>query len=350
MLTPVWWANGLRLLDQTRLPWEEHVLTPTTLDEVADAIRRLCVRGAPAIGVTAAYGVIVGLQETTAPDLETRFAEVIDALGATRPTAINLAWALRRQRRVFEGDPDRDLDTRLEALLAEAERIRSEDIAANQRLGAYGAALLRDGNRVLTHCNAGALATAGHGTALGVIRSAWSQGKRLKVWVDETRPLLQGARLTAWELEQEGIPYDVVPDNAVGALMGRGLVDAVITGSDRVAANGDVANKIGTYTVAALADRHAVPFYAALPTSTIDPDVPSGTEIPIEERDPSEVTIVSGVRIAPENATAVNYAFDITPHKLVHALITEAGVLRPPFGSSIGAALTRNGAVHGASA
>ena len=350
MLTPVWWDDGLRLIDQTRLPWAERVLEPQTVDDVADAIRRLCVRGAPAIGVTAAYGVIVGLRESVEPDLAARFDQVVETLRATRPTAINLAWALRRQRGVFQAQQDRTLDRIIDALLAEADRIRAEDIEANERLGAFGAELLHDGDRVLTHCNAGALATAGHGTALGVIRSAWSQGKRLKVWVDETRPLLQGARLTAWELEQEGIPYDVVTDNSVGALMGRGLVDAVVTGSDRVAANGDVANKIGTYTVAAMADRHGVPYYAALPTSTIDPDVPSGDAIPIEERAPDEVTTINGVRITPERASAVNYAFDVTPHDLVAGIITEVGVLRPPYEASIRAALQADGAVHGIAA
>lgn len=350
MLTPVWWTDGLRLIDQTRLPWEERILEPSTVAEVVDAIRRLCVRGAPAIGVTAAYGVVVGLHESTDPDIDRRFDEIVEALWATRPTAINLAWALRRQRRVFERHRGSDLDTVLDALLCEAERIQAQDIAANQRLGAYGADLLQDGDRVLTHCNAGALATAGHGTALGVIRSAWAQGKRLRIWVDETRPLLQGGRLTAWELETEGIPYEVVTDNAVGALMGRGLVDAVITGSDRVAANGDVANKIGTYTVAVMADRHDVPFFAALPTSTIDPDVSSGDDIPIEQRDPEEVTNVYGVRIAPMNAAAINYAFDVTPHDLVDGLITEVGILEPPYEASIRRALDTDGAVHGSAA
>ena len=347
MLTPVWWADGLRLIDQTRLPWETHVLQPRTLDAIVDAIRRLCVRGAPAIGVTAAFGVIVGLQESTKPDLDTRFDEIVERLGATRPTAINLAWALRRQRRVLERHREDSREAILASLLAEAERIRSDDIAANRRLGEYGAELLHDGDRVLTHCNAGALATAGHGTALGVIRSAWSQGKRLRVWVDETRPLWQGARLTAWELETEGIPYDIVTDNAVGALMSRGQVDAVITGADRVAANGDVANKIGTYTVAVMAHRHGVPFFAAMPTSTIDPHVSCGNEIPIEQRDPEEITSPCGVRIAPENAAAINYAFDLTPHELIAGMITEIGVLRPPYEVSIRSALETDGAVHG---
>ncbi len=350
MLSPVRWENSrLKLLDQTLLPAEERVLSLSRAEEVAEAIRRLAVRGAPALGVAAAYGVVLGVRDASSvEELAQRFDEAYELLQSTRPTAVNLRWALERQRRLLERDLLRGLPPReiADALLEEAHRIRREDVEANRRLGEHGAELLPPGARVLTHCNAGALATAGYGTALGVVRAAWAQGKLKKVWVDETRPLLQGARLTAWELQKEGIPYEIVVDGAAGALMARGLVDAVITGADRVAANGDVANKIGTYPLAVLAHRHGIPFYAALPTSTIDPEIPHGGAIPIEERDPEEVFTVLGRRVAPQGASARNYAFDVTPHELVTALITEVGVLRPPFADSIPEALSRPEAVY----
>ncbi len=353
MLTPVWWEDSqLKLLDQTLLPHEERVLSLTRVEEVAEAIRRLAVRGAPAIGVAAAYGLVLGVRSASSTEaLRRRFDEAYKLLLSTRPTAVNLRWALERQRRVLDRALShleaQDLPPKVvEALLEEAHKIREEDIQANRRLGAYGAELLPEGARVLTHCNAGALATAGYGTALGVIRAAWERGKLDKVWVDETRPLLQGARLTAWELAKEGIPYEILVDGAAGALMARGLVDAVITGADRVAANGDVANKIGTYALAVLSRRHGIPFYVALPTSTIDSQIPNGDEIPIEERDPEEVLSVAGQRVAPAGASARNYAFDVTPHELVTALITEVGVLRPPFPPSIEKALAHPEAVH----
>jgi methylthioribose-1-phosphate isomerase len=349
MITPVWWENDLRLLDQTLLPSEERVLSLARVEDVADAIRRLAVRGAPAIGVTVAYGLVLGVRGSHShDDLKRRFEGAYTLLERTRPTAVNLIWALERQQRVFEGAlaQGQSADEIVRALLEDAHRIREEDIEANRRLGAHGAALLNDGDRVLTHCNAGALATAGYGTALGVIRAAWEQGKRLPVWVDETRPLLQGARLTAWELQKEGIPYEIIVDGAAGALMAQGVIDAVITGADRVAANGDVANKIGTYALAVLAASHEIPFYVALPTSTIDPGISDGSTIPIEERDPSEVTNCSTASIAPEGAKAKNMAFDVTPHELVTALITEVGVLRPPYERAIREALASPESVY----
>ncbi len=351
-LSPVWWEDdALKLIDQTRLPWEERVLTLTSAEAVAEAIRAMRVRGAPAIGVAAAYGVVLGVRAHPARsprELTSSFERTCGLLAGTRPTAVNLGWALERQRRALERAIARGLapDEVVHALLEEAHRLRAEDIEANQKLGAHGAALLPPGARVLTHCNAGALATAGYGTALGVVRAAWAQGRLGKVWVDETRPLLQGARLTAWELRREGIPHEIIVDGAAGALMARGLVDAVVTGADRVAANGDVANKIGTYPLAVLARRHGIPFYVALPTSTLDPKAPDGRAIPIEERDPAEVLGCAGRPVAPEGSSAKNLAFDVTPHELVTALITEVGVLRPPFERAIQEALARPEAVY----
>lgn len=350
MLSPAWWEDdALKLIDQTRLPWEERVLSPQDIEAVANAIKRLVVRGAPAIGVAAAYGIVLGVRGSqSVRELQGRFEQAYALLGGTRPTAVNLHWALERQRSTLERAlaQGKSPDEIVQELLEEAHRLREEDLEANRKLGAYGAALLEDGSQVLTHCNAGALATAGYGTALGVIRAAWGQGKLKKVWVDETRPLLQGARLTAWELQREGIPYEIIVDGAAGALMAKGLVDAVITGADRVAANGDVANKIGTYTLAVLAKRHNVPFYVALPTSTIDPEILSGSAIPIEERDPEEVLSCAGRPIAPEGSSAKNFAFDVTPHELIAAIITEVGVLKPPYERSIREALKLPEAVY----
>jgi methylthioribose-1-phosphate isomerase len=350
VLSPLWWEDdALKLIDQTRLPWEERVLSPQDVEEVANAIKRLVVRGAPAIGVAAAYGIVLGVRGSqSVRELQERFEQAYALLGGTRPTAVNLRWALERQRSALERAlaQGKSPDEIVQVLLEEAHRLREEDLEANRKLGAYGAALLEDGSQVLTHCNAGALATAGYGTALGVIRAAWERGKLKKVWVDETRPLLQGARLTAWELHREGIPYEIIVDGAAGALMARGLVDAVITGADRVAANGDVANKIGTYTLAVLAKRHNVPFYVALPTSTIDPEILSGSAIPLEERDPAEVLSCVGRPIAPEGSSAKNFAFDVTPHGLITAIITEVGILKPPYEPSIREALKLPEAVY----
>jgi methylthioribose-1-phosphate isomerase len=334
-----WEGPGLRLLDQTRLPVEEVWIDCETPEQVADAIRRLAVRGAPAIGVSAAYGLVLGLRTVRdAGQLAGRFEEVASLLGSTRPTAVNLRWALERGRQVFAANAARGPEAVTAALLAWARELHAEDVRINRRIGEHGAALFAPGTRVLTHCNTGALATAGYGTALGVIQSAWRDGKVGQVWVDETRPLLQGARLTAWELKKLGIPFRLVTDNSAGALMAQGLVDRIVVGADRIAANGDTANKIGTYTVAALAHRHGIPFYVAAPLSTIDRATATGKDIPIEERRAEEVTEVFGTRVAPADTPALNFAFDVTPAELISAIITEAGVLAPPYARSIAAA------------
>lgn len=365
--SPMRWAGeSLQLLDQTRLPVEEVWLDCTRPEEVADAIRRLAVRGAPAIGVAAAYGLVLALRapgdppggpgpglglelelESTADGQAARFDAAEALLGATRPTAVNLRWALARGRRVFEESRARGSGAPREveaALLAWARALHAEDVEVNRRMGEHGAALFAAGDRVLTHCNAGALATAGYGTAIGVITSSWRRGALGMVWVDETRPLLQGARLTAWELKRLGIPFRLVTDNSAGALMSRGMVDRIVVGADRIAANGDTANKIGTYTVAVLAGRHGVPFYVAAPLSTIDRATATGADIPIEERQGGEVTEVFGTRVAPAETLALNFAFDVTPAELITAIITEAGVLEPPYEESIAAAFRRAGA------
>ena len=334
--SPIAWRDDtLYLLDQTLLPREETWIRCDTTALVADAIYRLAVRGAPAIGVASAYGLVVGLQEMPEADPRQRFQEVSDILRSTRPTAVNLGWALDRGREVFDTAADQGRETAVAELLRWAKQVHEEDLATNLRIGEHGSSLFEAGDRVLTHCNAGALATAGHGTAVGVIHSSWAKGRLGKVWVDETRPLLQGARLTAWELKKLGIPFHLVTDNSVGALMSRGMVDRIVVGADRIAANGDVANKIGTYVVAVLAHRHGVPFYVAAPRSTIDLATLCGADIPIEKRQEVEVTDVFGTRIAPDETPALNFAFDVTPAELVSAIITEVGVLRAPYGESI---------------
>ena len=326
MIAPVAWKDdALELLDQTRLPAEEVWLRCTRPADVADAIRRLAVRGAPAIGVAAAYGVALGAQ--VGDDFESTAA----LLGSTRPTAVNLRWALDRMAEVAADGPN--------ALLARAHAIAREQVDSDLRLAEHGAALLGAGERLLTHCNTGALATAGRGTAGGVIELGYRAGRVSHVWVDETRPLLQGARLTAWELQRAGVPFQVVPDASAGTLMARGLVDRVVVGADRIAANGDVANKIGTYTVAALAARHGVPFHVAAPLSTIDPATATGDDIEIEERPPDEVTTLNGVPVTPEGTDAANFAFDVTPHDLVTSIVTDAGVLEPPYEEAIARAV-----------
>lgn len=342
--SPMRWADGtLQLLDQTRLPVEETWLDCDTPEQVAAAIRRLAVRGAPAIGVAAAYGLALGMRTVRdSAGLASRFGEVAELLGSTRPTAVNLRWALERGRKVFESAAPDGPEAVVRALVDWALELHAEDVRINRRIGEHGAALFAAGSRVLTHCNAGALATAGYGTALGVIQSAWRDGKVGMVWVDETRPLLQGARLTAWELKRLGIPFRLATDSSAGTLMAQGLVDRIVVGADRIAANGDTANKIGTYTVAVLAQRHRVPFYVAAPLSTIDRDAPDGAAIPIEQRDAGEVTEVFGTRIAPDETPAVNFAFDVTPHELITAIVTETGVLEPPYTASIAAAFARS--------
>jgi methylthioribose-1-phosphate isomerase len=332
--TVAWLGDRVLLIDQRRLPGEEVYLECRTWEEVAEAIRTLAVRGAPAIGVTAAFGVVLATQASPAASGDELLADVeaaIKGLAATRPTAVNLFWALERMRREaveHRALPAGELRTRL---AAEAEAILAEDIAANRRLGAHGAALVPEGARILTHCNAGGLATAGYGTALGIVRAAVEAGRRPFVWVDETRPVLQGARLTAWELGKEGIPHTVIADVAAASIMARGEIDLVVVGADRIAANGDTANKIGTYSLAVLAQAHRLPFYVAAPFSTIDPSIPDGRAIPIEERDAREVQELAGQRIAPATSPARNPAFDVTPAALITAIVTERGVFRPPY-------------------
>jgi methylthioribose-1-phosphate isomerase len=334
-IEPVRWAHDrLELLDQTLLPLREVVRHYARWEDVADAIRTLVVRGAPAIGVTAAYGVALAARESRATAFDALMADLetaIKGLAATRPTAVNLFWALERMRRVATALAGQSPHAVRARLLAEAESIRNEDIDANRAMGAHGAALVPDAARILTHCNAGALATAGYGTALGVIRAAHAQGKVARVWIDETRPVMQGARLTAWEMVQEDIPHTLIADVAAGALMARGDVDLVVTGADRICANGDTANKIGTYAVAVLARHHGVPFYVAAPFSTIDATLASGRDIPIEERDAAEVRHTGAQQTAPAESPIYNPAFDVTPAALITAIITDRGVFRPPY-------------------
>jgi methylthioribose-1-phosphate isomerase len=334
---PLSYSDGaLLLLDQTELPGTEQWLRLTSAAEVADAIRRLAVRGAPAIGLAAAYGLAVEARNGDGP-LRERVERAGALLAATRPTAVNLRWALDRASAAFEQGLAGGDEAAVQALLDFAERLGAAQLEQDLRIGEHGATLLSEGDRVLTHCNTGPLATGGAGTAGAMIAAGWERSRLAHVWVDETRPLLQGARLTAWELQRAGIPFELIADNAAGALMARGLVDSAIVGADRIAANGDVANKIGTYTVAVLAARHGIPFYVAAPTSTIDPATADGAAIPIEERASDEVTALHGRQIAPEGTTARNLAFDVTPHDLVTAIVTESGVLRPPFDEAIAA-------------
>lgn len=328
----------LLLLDQKALPLVERTVACATVDEVAACIKDLTVRGAPAIGVAAAWGAVLAAEEAAElPESEWRgFVDAaLERLEQARPTAVNLMWAVGRMRRVMRDAPPANAAELAKAWLAEASAMQEEDVAANRAMGEFGATLFRDGDTVLTHCNAGALATAGFGTALGVIRAAIGQGKKISVIADETRPVLQGARLTAYELAKDGIPVKVACDNAAGLLMRKGLVDRVVVGADRIAANGDTANKIGTYSVAVLAKEHGIPFYVAAPFSTIDPATPDGDAIPIEERGTDEVACLGGSRIMPENVQAYNFAFDVTPAHLLTAIITEKGILRPPYAESI---------------
>lgn len=335
MIAPVRWSAGrLVLLDQTVLPGAETEREYGRWEDVADAIRRLVVRGAPAIGVAAAFGVALAAGESRATTFDGLLADLetaIKGLAATRPTAVNLFWALERMRGAALAARGSPLDQVSARLVAEAQKIRDEDIAANRAMGAHGAGLVPSGARILTHCNAGALATAGYGTALGVVRAAHEQGKVKLVWVDETRPVMQGSRLTAWECVREGIPHRLVADVVAASLMARGEVDLVVTGADRIAANGDTANKIGTYALAVLARHHGVPFYVAAPLSTVDPALTSGREIPIEERDAAEVKRVGAYPTAPDATPVFNPAFDVTPAALISAIITERGVFRPPY-------------------
>ena len=335
-----WTDEGVRMIDQRKLPTIEEYPLFRTYEEVAEAIRVMVVRGAPAIGVAAAMGVALGVRQSKAQsmdELKADFDKITSTIAATRPTAVNLFWAIERMKQTFAGalraDSSRAAIERL--LIDEAKAIYDEDIENNKRMGRFGAELLPQSGTILTHCNAGALATAGYGTALGVIRAAVEGGKRLKVLADETRPFLQGARLTAWELWKDDIDVRVISDNMSGAIMRQGLIDAVIVGADRIAANGDVANKIGTYTVAVLARQHDIPFYVAAPISTLDLSIPDGSHIPIEQRTPTEVTHIGNTRIVPEGVSVFNPAFDVTPHELVTAIVTEAGIARAPYTESL---------------
>ncbi len=332
-----WLVVRVRLLDQTRLPAEEVYIETADYREVAVAIKELKVRGAPAIGFAGAYGIAVGalaIDSGTVDDFRTRLREVVETIGSTRPTARNLFWAIERMERAAASGGS--VDEIRATLVAEAERIHAEEADATARLSRIGADLIEDGFTVLTHCNTGPLATTGYGTALGCIIYAHQQGKKVRVLADETRPLLQGARLTCWELGKAGIPVTLITDSMAGHFMKQGSVDCAIVGADRIAANGDTANKIGTYTVAVLARENGVPFYVAAPTTTIDASLATGDEIEIEERRPEEVTGFGDVCTAPDGCPAANPAFDVTPHRYVTALITERGIIREPFATGIG--------------
>src|SRR6266436_1986164 len=335
-----WTDRGVVFIDQTKLPTEEVYVTCTTHQQVAEVIRNMVVRGAPAIGVAAGMGIALGVKNSKAEngaDLKKDFDQICEIIRQTRPTAVNLFWAIRRMTEKFETlrACARPIAHIKQALIEEAQRMHAEDIAANQAMGRHGAALMPASGGVLTHCNAGALATCGYGTALGVIRAAIERGKKIHVFADETRPFLQGSRLTAWELMKDGIPTTVISDNMSGAMMRQGKIGAVIVGADRIAANGDVANKIGTYTVAILAKEHGIPFYVAAPISTVDLACPDGTGIPIEQRNAREVTHIAGKQMVPTGVQIENPAFDVTPAKYVAAIITERGIARAPYEQSL---------------
>ena len=333
-----WTDKGVRFIDQTKLPTEEIYVTCKTHEQVADAIRTMIVRGAPAIGVAAAMGIALGARDSkaeTVGDLKSDLDQICDNMGKTRPTAVNLFWAIRRMQEKFERLRIRPIAQIKRELVEEAKRMHAEDIAANQAMGRHGATLMPSAGGVLTHCNAGALATAGYGTALGVIRAAVEQGKKIHVFADETRPFLQGSRLTAWELMKDGIPTTVISDNMAGSMMRQGKIGAVVVGADRIAANGDVANKIGTYSVAVLAKENGIPFYVAAPISTVDLACANGDKIPIEQRNAREVTHIAGKQMTPDGVSIENPAFDVTPAKYVNAIITERGIAREPYDDSL---------------
>jgi len=333
-----WTDGGVRFIDQTKLPTEETYVVAKTYQQVADVIRNMVVRGAPAIGVAAAMGIALGVKTSRAEnvgELKKDFDQICKVIGETRPTAVNLFWAIRRMQDKFETLRVRPMPQIQLALVEEAQRMHAEDIAANQAMGRHGATLMPASGGVLTHCNAGALATAGYGTALGVIRAAVEQGKKIHVYADETRPFLQGSRLTAWELMKDGIPTTVISDNMAGAMMKQGKIGAIVVGADRIAANGDVANKIGTYTVAVLAKEHGIPFYVAAPISTVDLATADGSGIPIEQRNAKEVTHIAGKQMVPDGVEVENPAFDVTPAKYVAAIITERGIAKAPYEDSL---------------
>jgi len=335
-----WKDDAVVMIDQRKLPASEVYVTCKTANEVAKAIKTMVIRGAPAIGVAAAMGIAVGMTRSRATGTKqftTEFQKTCELMAGTRPTAVNLFWAIERMKKAFAAaaQDGQSVDEIKRRLVAEARAIHDEDVQSCRTMGAYGATLVPSSARILTHCNAGALATAGYGTALGVIRAAAEQGKTIAVLADETRPFLQGARLTAWELVRDGIDTTVITDNMAGAMMRLGQVDLVVVGADRIAANGDVANKIGTYSVAVLAKEHGIPFYVAAPLSTVDLHTPDGSRIPIEERNEREVTHVGANRLTPEGARIRNPAFDVTPSQYVTAIITERGIARAPFHESL---------------
>ena len=330
-----WTPAGVVLIDQRRLPRDEIYTTCKTYQAVAEAIRTMAIRGAPAIGVAAAMGIALGVQQAPDGDLDAAMETICATLADTRPTAVNLFWAIERMKKTYQARREEGPPAVREAMVREALAIYNQDIASNQEMGRRGEPLVPDSKTVLTHCNAGALATAGYGTALGVIRAAVAAGKRIDVMAGETRPCLQGARLTVWELQQDGIPSTLITDNMAGHFLRSGRIGCVIVGADRIAANGDVANKIGTYSLAVLARENEVPFYVAAPISTLDLALASGEEIPIERRAASEITHLAGAPIAPEGIPVENPAFDVTPHRYVTAIITERGVARPPYTESL---------------
>ena len=333
-----WTDSAVVMLDQRLLPAQEIYVSCPDYREVAEAIRSMVIRGAPAIGIAAAMGVALGVNSADVPTpeaLDLHFQRVCKVMASTRPTAVNLFWAIERMKRSYERARPGGVEAVRSALIREALAMHAEDVDANRRMGRFGQELIPDGARILTHCNAGALATAGYGTALGVIRAAVEAGKTVRVWADETRPFLQGARLTAWELSQDGIPVTVITDNMAGHFMHLGRVDCVIVGADRIAANGDVANKIGTYSVAVLAKENNVPFFVAAPISTLDLSITDGSRIPIEERDPDEVRKIRDVAITSPGARVENPAFDVTPARYVSAIITDHGVARAPYSESL---------------
>jgi len=330
---PIWWEKGtVMILDQRLLPWKVVYLKCTHYHQVAKAIKNMAIRGAPAIGIAAAMGVALGIYKLkSVRNLEVCFNRIYQTMLQTRPTARNLFWAMERMKKTFWAYKDKPLSEIKQILYKEAQTILEEDIATNRQIGHYGKNLIKPGMTVLTHCNAGALATGGYGTALGVIRAAWETGIKFQVIADETRPYLQGARLTAWELDQEGIPITIITDSTAGYLMAQGKVDLIVVGADRIAVNGDTANKIGTYTLAVLAKVHQIPFYVAAPLSTFDVNIPNGNHIPIEKRPATEVTYIGKKRICPEGVNAVYYAFDVTPAKYITGIITEKGIISPPY-------------------
>jgi methylthioribose-1-phosphate isomerase len=333
-----WTGSGVRFIDQTKLPTEETYVVCTTHEQVADVIRTMVVRGAPAIGVAAAMGVALGVKNSRATSeagLRREFDEIARIIGETRPTAVNLFWGIQRMKAKLDSLRGKSIADIKSAIVEEAKRMHAEDIAANRAMGRHGATLMPSSGGVLTHCNAGALATAGYGTALGVIRAAVEAGKKIHVYADETRPFLQGSRLTAWELMKDGIATTVISDNMAGAMMLQGKIQAIVVGADRIAANGDVANKIGTYSVAVLAKEHDIPFYVAAPISTVDLATPDGSKIPIEQRNAKEVTHIGGRQMVPDGVSVENPAFDVTPAKYVAAIITERGIARAPYEESL---------------